>query len=55
MYWTMPLIMITTPGDESTRLRALENIAKSFFSKLGDYGPLNDELEQGLALREVGL
>jgi hypothetical protein len=47
--------MITTPGDESTRVRALENIAKCFFSTLGDYGTLNDELEQGPALREVGL
>jgi DNA-binding response OmpR family regulator len=55
MRWTMPVIMITNPGDESTRVRALENIAESFFTKPRDFGVLNDYLEQQIAVREVGL
>ena len=51
---TVP-IMITTGGDESTRLCAHEKGAEVFFRKPSDFAVLNHELEQRIAVREIGL
>jgi DNA-binding response OmpR family regulator len=52
---TVPIMMITTDGDESTRLSAHEKGAKVFFRKPSDFAVLNHELEQRIAVREIGL
>jgi CheY-like chemotaxis protein len=52
---TVPIMMITTDGDESRRLSAHEKGAEVFFTKPSDFAVLNDELEQRIAVREVGL
>lgn len=52
---TVPIMMITTDGDESTRLSAHEKGAEVFFRKPSDFAVLNHELEQRIAVREIGL
>jgi len=51
----VPIMMITTDGDESTRLSAHEKGAEVFFRKPSDFAVLNHELEQRIAVREIGL